>query len=123
MELQHYGVKGMKWGVRKKNPSAKKQSRKYAKKQVSEYYKREKMSDEQIQSKVRKLQLENQYAQLSQQAVLYNRSIGRKALYSFIVKGNGAKALSNTGQLVNNDLTKFAVKAAVKTARRSVIGA
>lgn len=121
MELQHYGVKGMKWGVRKKRPSTKKQSRNYAKKQAADYYKREKMSDSTLQSKVRRLQLENQYAQLSQQALQYNKSNGQKFIDSFMKSGKGNKSSNMMGDIANNETVKKVVKSAVKKAALAAV--
>lgn len=121
MELQHYGVKGMKWGVRKKTPSAKKKSRTYAKKQASEYYKREKMSDEQLQSKVRRLQLENQYAQLSQQALQYNKSTGQKFIDSFLKSGKSKNNANVISDVANNEMVKKLTKSAIKKAALAAV--
>lgn len=67
--LQHYGVKGMKWGVRKKVSSAGRRVKKQAKREYASF-KREraqlkikdprKMTDEELQSTLNRNRLENQ---------------------------------------------------------------
>lgn len=75
--LEHHGVKGMKWGVRK---SPQKRSSVRAKKQRSEYHQRDKMSDEQLRKKVERQRLENDYNRLTKEAIEQNQSRGRQAI-------------------------------------------
>ena len=54
--LEHHGVKGMKWGVRKsRKGSPKSSSKKRKKEDIS------KLSDEELQKRTKRLQLENNY--------------------------------------------------------------
>jgi hypothetical protein len=76
--LAHYGVKGMKWGVRKapdrsrsaSNWKARKDKERAAKLEKASSSKRnaaKKMSDDELKAAVQRLQLEKQYVELSQQ--------------------------------------------------------
>lgn len=76
--LQHAGVKGMKWGIRKK-PKSSGSSHKDAKKAVkakelarekkflSEYQNRDKMSTRQLKSRVERLRTEQEFKRLAEQ--------------------------------------------------------
>ena len=57
-ELYHYGVLGMKWGVRRKRNSSNVETAKPKKKTLSE------MSDDELRSKLNRLQMEKQYKDL-----------------------------------------------------------
>ena len=57
-ELYHYGVLGMKWGVRRKRNSYNVETAKPKKKTLSE------MSDDELRSKLNRLQMEKQYKDL-----------------------------------------------------------
>lgn len=111
--LEHHGVKGMKWGVRRQRRkelrSFKKSSKKMAKKQKAEYYKRDTMTNADLQKRIERLRLENEYHRLSSEAVVRNQS---KAEAWF--KGN--KQLQN--KLVNNayDIGKDVAKKKMKAA-------
>lgn len=53
--LMHYGVKGMKWGVRRKKTTTPKKTDPPKKKKISE------MTDEELQKKIDRLNLEKRY--------------------------------------------------------------
>lgn len=60
-ELYHYGVLGMKWGVRRRRNSSNVETSKPKKKTLSE------MSDDELRSKLSRLQMEKQYKDLVKQ--------------------------------------------------------
>lgn len=90
--LQHHGVKGMKWGVRRKS------------KQTVEVSKKpdpvKKMSDNELRQKINRIQMERQYKQLTAPAV----SPGKKMVQDILV--NTAK------QQIGQAAQKYAAKAA-----------
>lgn len=62
--LIHHGVKGMKWGVRRKDPTAAGGSSK-KKKKISPAEEAKSMSNEELRNKNRRLQLEKRYSELT----------------------------------------------------------
>lgn len=58
MCLVHYGVKGMKWGIRKDRKKGSNKTKK-RKEDISQ------LSNEELQTRIRRMQLENQYTELS----------------------------------------------------------
>lgn len=58
-ELKHYGVRGMKWGVRKKRTYHDDYQKAHSKKSVRE------MSDKELRERNNRLQMEQQYAQMT----------------------------------------------------------
>lgn len=98
-ELMHYGVKGMKWGIRKARPtsSGKRRGRtnaqriyesiggkkksptmspKPAKRSISD------MSDEELRSAINRLQMERAYAQLTAKEISKGRKFINEVLYN-----------------------------------------
>lgn len=93
--IEHFGVKGMKWGVRRyqnKDGSLTPAGKKRYSKPVSE------MSDQELRAAINRLQMEKQYNQLTQSQV----NKGRKFV-SEIIK-NAAK------QTATNYVSKFLTK-------------
>ena len=124
-ELMHYGVPGMKWGVRrtpaqlgrKKTSSSKslfgkKKSKSKAKaKTKSESSKEEtapkkksvkEMSDEELSTAIRRMQLEQTYASLSPQKVSTGKAVTKRILNNIVVP-----AAEDVGrQMVKTALTR-----------------
>ena len=102
--IQHYGVKGMKWGVRKavktRSDSAKRE-RSWKK----QYRDRGKMSDDELRNVVNRLRLENEFAKLSGQA-----SKGQRKMAKSFIK--------NASSIAMNDQTKQVMAAAIGTGLR-----
>ena len=96
--LYHHGVKGMKWGVRKKRKPAHDDYRKaHDKKDVRE------MSDAELRSRNNRLQAERQYQQMTQRT-----GRGKKIVQGLIATAGtitAAEAAYKTySRLVNNSL-------------------
>lgn len=122
-ELMHYGVPGMKWGVRrtpaqlgrKKTSSSKslfeKKKPKPKPKEKSESSKKEtapkpksvkEMSDEELSTAISRLQLEQKYKELSPQKVSTGKAITKRILNNIIVP-----AAEDVGrQMVKTALTR-----------------
>ena len=122
-ELMHYGVPGMKWGVRrtpaqlgkKKTSSSKslfgKKKPKPKPKAKSESSKKEtaqkpktvkEMSDEELNAAIRRMQLEQTYASLSPQKVSTGKAITKRILNNIVVP-----AAEDVGrQMVKTALTR-----------------
>lgn len=98
-ELKHYGVLGMKWGVRKGSRSADSANvQKIRKKKVSQ------MSNQELREAKTRLELENQYRQQSAQA---NKA--RRAVKGIIAAGGtvaAAYATAKTFGKLGNDVGK-----------------
>ena len=96
-ELYHYGVLGMKWGVRKdrsRSSSGSRTSRNSKDKQVrskrkSDLKKRRTMSDVDLKKKIERLKLEQQLKDLTENDI----SPGRKAVKN-ILSSSGQKVLT-----------------------------
>ena len=67
--LEHYGTKGMKWGVRKSSTKSSKSS---------PAEKAAKLSDSDLKAKVNRLNMEKQYISLTSEKAKANRSILKK---------------------------------------------
>lgn len=92
-ELIHYGIKGMKWGIRRyQNPdgtltaAGKKRAAKQARKQ--DYKNRRNLSDKELNDKLDRLQKEKRFKELSREDI----QPGRTAVKNFL-KSSGGKVL------------------------------
>lgn len=120
--LAHHGIKGMKWGVRKKKKSSKssnKTSKIEEKKVVKEAKKRglvssvkktkkvkiKDLSDSELQSKIRRLQMEKQYRDLKRDEVSKGRKMAGQILSNVGVK-LGTEVLYNASGMLINKATK-----------------
>ena len=115
-DISHFGILGMKWGFRKKNPqsvSRKEQKRKANKKTAPDYNESQfirnrdtkSMSNADLKKAVSRMQLEQQYRQLTQHDKSYARKIGEQFVSSLISSGT---------QLLVNDITRQAKETAAK---------
>lgn len=111
-ELYHYGVLGMKWGIRKDRRSSTRTSRNRQNRSTdySEDYKKahsrksvKEMSDAELRSRLNRLQMEQQYANLSQSNV--NR--GKKYFNNVVKVGTTVAAVTTTGLTIYNNIDKI----------------
>ena len=92
--LEHYGVKGMKWGVRK-TVSSRAKSAKRERSWKKQYRERESMSDDELRNVVNRLRLENDFARLSAQA-----SKGQRKMAKSFIKNASSIAMSDPAKQV-----------------------
>lgn len=115
-DISHFGILGMKWGFRKKNPqsvSRKEQKQNANKKTAPDYNESQfvrgrnikSMSNADLKKAVSRMQLEQQYIQLTQHDKSDARKIGEQFVNSLISSGT---------QLLVNDITKRAKETATK---------
>lgn len=139
--LAHYGVKGMKWGVRrasrgqsnsggrgskaKAKPTKSQPVVNRASKRAHSGAPATSLSNQELQSRINRLNMEQQYNRLTQSDPQVSR--GRKAATAALA-GTGAvastvaiKAVKNATQPYVNDLTKKGVDAGIDLIKRKVL--
>lgn len=101
-ELYHYGVLGMKWGVRRKRSMSDdaKKTASIKKKKIHE------MSNNELREANNRLQLESQYKQLTKR-----KSIGKKALQAFIGTASTITAVTAAAATYKKLGSKYGTKA------------
>lgn len=111
-ELYHHGVKGMKWGVRRKRQSKSSKNNKFKKKteEVHDDYKRahsnksvKSMSDNELRSRINRLQMEQNYSKLKGQKV----SKGKKIFDKMNKTLTTAAAITGTGLTLYNNASRI----------------
>lgn len=109
--LVHYGILGMKWGVRRtpeqlKKASSKKRSSDYE----SEDYKKahskksvKSMSDEELRSRLNRIQMEQQYSKLNSA----NVNKGKEAVNKLLKAGTTLSTATTTAITIYNNFDKI----------------
>ena len=120
--LEHHGVKGMKWGVRKPRPSSgarrssrasEPRTRKVQKTRSPSYKKPAKtdlLSNDELRRSNERLRLEKEYNTLISEVKRQNRSKGQKFLQDTVMK---------VGQEILKDVVKSQIKDAIKKQKSS----
>lgn len=121
-ELEHHGVKGQKWGVRKavkngvanvkKSHELNTQSRQREKSWTTTYKKRGSMSTTDLKRTVERLRLENELNRLATEATASQRAKSKAIMKNF----EGLDLNPNGGAELRKKLAKAAGKAAVTAA-------
>lgn len=111
-ELMHYGVMGMRWGVRrasKRSGGSKKGKKKKASRQPQQQPKR-RMSNKELQSRVKRMKLEKQYRELTDELIPKEKS----KIEKLISTAETVSKLSTSALLIYKNLNQFAELSAKK---------
>lgn len=110
-ELMHYGVMGMRWGVRrasKRSGSSKKGKKKKASRQPQQPKRR--MSNKELNARVKRMQLEKQYRDLTSDLTPKTKSKMEK----LISTADTISKLSSSALTIYKNLNQFAELSAKK---------
>ena len=116
LELEHSGIKGMKWGQRKlknavANRNINKSSRKRENDWANQYKKRGSMSNADLKRKIERLRMENDFNRLATEA-----SAGQRAKAKMYIDGASKFANSPAGKQATSAIAK-------KLAKRAAVAA
>lgn len=117
-ELEHAGVKGMKWGRRKKERKA------AAAEREADIAKIKTMSDDELKSKINRIKLEKEYKKLTSPEISEGRKIVGEILKDYGKQQAKAYLNANGEALLKGGLKKVlksTVKAAAPAAARQVV--
>ena len=118
--LEHFGIKGMKWGQRrasarmakKAKKKAEKQSRKTVDEWDTKYKKRSDMTDDEIAAVTKRIRLENEFAE----------QLSRSSKYSGVKKKDLGESIKNVANTTNNLNKSQKQLAGIATATASGVG-
>ena len=108
-ELMHYGVLGMRWGVRRASKRRGGSKKKKASRQSQQQPKR-RMSNKELQSRVRRMKLEQQYRDLTNDLTPKTKSKMEK----LISTADTISKLSSSALTIYKNLNQFAELSAKK---------
>ena len=118
--LEHFGIKGMKWGKRraaarmakKAKKKAEKQSRKTVDEWDTKYKKRSDMTDDEIAAATKRIRLENEFAE----------QLSRSSKYTGVKKNGFGESVKNVANATNNLNKSQKQLAGIATATASGVG-
>ena len=118
--LEHFGIKGMKWGKRraatkmakKAKKKADKQSRKTVDEWDTKYKKRSDMTDDEIAAATKRIRLENEFAE----------QLSRSSKYTGVKKNGFGESVKNVANATNNLNKSQKQLAGIATAAASGVG-
>ena len=108
-ELMHYGVLGMRWGVRRASKRRGGSKKKKASRQSQQQPKR-RMSNKELQSRVRRMKLEQQYRDLTNDLTPKKKS----KIEKLISTADTVSKLSSSALTIYKNLNQFAELSAKK---------
>lgn len=110
--LQHHGVKGMKWGVRRKRDTSGSPRGRRARK-AYEDDKLRNMSDAELRSHINRMQMERQYAQLTKREV----SAGRKFVTDVLLNASKQTATNYASKYMTKGIDAIIEAASKKVSK------
>lgn len=114
-ELYHYGVKGMKWGVRHDRSYRVKKKQERREKKYPDYYRSKKMSDDDLKKSVQRLRMEKEYRTLKQEereSINTGKRI-KRTLEDRTINSLGTRTGQRTAELIVDGLFAAGVGAVV----------
>lgn len=109
-ELMHYGVLGMRWGVRRASKRRGGSKKKKASRQPQQPQKKRRMSNKELNARVKRMQLEKQYRDLTNDLTPKTKSKMEK----LISTADTISKLSSSALTIYKNLNQFAELSAKK---------
>lgn len=109
-ELMHYGVMGMRWGVRRASKRSGGSKKKKASRQPQQPQKKRRMSNKELNARVKRMQLEKQYRDLTKDLTPKTKSKMEK----LISTADTISKLSSSALTIYKNLNQFAELSAKK---------
>ena len=103
-ELMHYGVMGMRWGVRRASKRSGGSKKKKASRQSQQPQKKRRMSNKELQARVKRMQLEKQYRDLTNDLTPKTKSKMEKLVNTTVT----ISKLSSSAMTIYKALNTFA---------------
>ena len=109
-ELMHYGVLGMRWGVRRASKRRGGSKKKKGSRQPQQPQKKRRMSNKELQSRVKRMQLEKQYRDLTNDLTPKKKT----KIEKLISTADTVSKLSSSALTIYKNLNQFAELSAKK---------
>lgn len=105
-EISHYGVPGMKWGVRRTQAQLDRAAKRRSSTPAAKRKEAKSMSDAELRSSINRLQMEKQYVELTADK---RTQFGAKQAAGIVAKG-GLKIVNNASKQVATEMVKQQIK-------------